>query len=272
MTCLTKINFFFHKVIVLFSICCWMFIGCSVPEKSLKKDQLTITYRSQSSFGTEIKELRLNHPIKLSMEQTINHLLSLHYEELFLSGKRKYIFSSNDVLKVAPLITKALNRMKPNKILYYEIDSPKGKTVGTVFGTKGKINWKFEAINGSSFLKKAFGGLSKASSWTLLPAKGQQFNKGYSMFGNEQTKNWIVADLYLPIKSKRGTKLGVVKKTSQKKRYSQTLKQKESNRVPNSKKMEFKKRLQLLKDLYHKKLIDDEEYKLKKAELLGQFP
>ena len=41
---------------------------------------------------------------------------------------------------------------------------------------------------------------------------------------------------------------------------------------PNSEKGEFEKRLQFLKSLRNKKLIDDAEYKHKKMELLKQFP
>ena len=39
-----------------------------------------------------------------------------------------------------------------------------------------------------------------------------------------------------------------------------------------SDKGEFEKRLEFLKELRQKKLINDEEYKYKKTELLTQFP
>ena len=113
----TKINYFSQAGIVLFLLCSCLFTGCLTPEKRLKKDQLTITYLPQSSFEAEIKKLRLQHPIKISTEQTTNHLLSLHYEELSLLGEKKYIFSSNDVLEIAPLITKVLNRMRTGQSL-----------------------------------------------------------------------------------------------------------------------------------------------------------
>ena len=263
-------NCFLRTGIIFFLLCSCLFIGCSTPEKRFKKEQLTVTYRSQSSLDREIKRLRLQHPIKMSEEQAINHLLSLHYEELSLLGKKKYIFSSNDVLEIAPLITKALNRMKADKVLHYELETPKGTTVGIIFRVKGKINWRFETINGSNFSNTGFAGMNPASSWQLLPKNGQYFHKNYTVLGNEQKKNWIISNLDLPVQSRRGLKLGLLKKTS--KKSFRSPKQKAPTSSPTSEKGEFEKRLQFLKDLHNKKLIEDDDYERKKRELLDQFP
>ena len=267
----TKINYFSHAGFICFFLCSTLFIGCSAPEKRYKKERLTLVYRQQSSFDAEIKKLRLEHPIKISAEQTTNHLLSLHYEELSLLGKKKYIFSSNDVLEIASLITKALNRIKPNKILHYEIETSSGKTKGTIFRVKRNINWRFETINGINFSNTGFSGF-KGSSWQLLPNNGQLFHKEHTVLGNDQKKNWIIANLDLPVQSKRGLNLGLFKKISKKSPAPQSPKQKLPTNLPISEKGEFEKRLQFLKGLRDKKLIDDDEYKNKKIELLSQFP
>ena len=268
----TKINYFSHAGIICFFLCSTLFIGCSAPEKRLKKERLTLVYRQQSSFDTEIKKLRLEHPIKISVEQTTNHLLSLHYEELSLLGKKKYVFSLNDVLEIASLITKALNRIKSNKILYYEVETPSGKTTGTIFRVKGNINWRFEAINGSNFSNTGFAGMNPGSSWQLLPKNGQYFHKDHTVLGNDQKRNWIIANLALPVQSRRGLKLGLLKKISKKSPDPHSPKQKPPTSLPSSEKGEFEKRLQFLKSLRDKKLIDDDEYISKKKELLSQFP
>ena len=270
MTHTTKINYFSQAGIMLFLLCSCLFIGCSTPEKRLKKEQLTITYLPQSSFDTEIKKLRFQHPVKISLEQATNHLLSLHYEELSLLGKKQYVFSTNDALEIAPLITKALNRMRAGKALHYEVQTPKGATAGTIFRAKGKINWRFDAVNGRNFSNTGFPGF-KGSSWQLLPKNGQYFNKEHTVLGNEQKKNWIISDLELPVQSKRDLKLGLLKKTSEKS-PPQSSKQKAPTSPPSSEKKKFEKRLQFLKGLRDKKLIDDDEYKHKKTELLEQFP
>ena len=264
-----KANNFWLNIIFTF-IFLWLFVGCSAPEKRFQKEQLTIKYRPQLSFGPEIKELLLEHPIKISAEQTTNHLLSLHYEELSLLGKKKYVFSSNDILKIVPLITKALNRMRDNKILHYEVETPKGATIGTVFRAKNKINWKFEAINGSNFLNNSFH--NGGSSWALFPKNGQRFHKKSSVLGNENKKNWIVSNLDLQVQSKRGLKSGLIKKIQKKSSDPKGPNEKSSTRMLTSDKGEFEKRLEFLKELRQKKLINDEEYKYKKTELLTQFP
>ena len=268
----TKINYFSHAGVVCFLLFSTLFISCSAPEKRLKKERLTLVYRQQSSFDTEIKKLRLQHPIKISVEQTTNHLLSLHYEELSLLGKKKYVFSSSDVLEIASLITKALNRIKSNKILYYEVETPSGKTTGTIFQVKGGINWRFETINGSNFSNTGFAGMNPASSWQLLPKNGQHFHKEHTKLGNNQKRNWIIANLDLPVQSRRGLKLGLLKKISNKSADPQSPKQKLLTSSPSGEKGEFEKRLQFLKNLRDKELIDDDEYKSKKIELLSQFP
>lgn len=268
MTRKTKVNYFLQVGIMFFFLCPVLLTSCSAPEKRLKKERLTLVYRPQSAFGLEIKKLRLKHPIKISNEQTTNHLLSLHYEELSLLGKKKYIFSSNDVLEIARLITKALNRMKADKVLYYEIDTPKGTTAGTIFQAKGKINWRFETINGINFSNSSFPEF-RGSTWRLLPKAGQTFNKSHSILGNEQRENWIISDLDLPVKSKRGLKLSSPEKTPRS-AFPSSLERREFKNSPTNQK-KFEKRLQFLKDLRDKQLINDNEYERKKKELLDQL-
>ena len=263
--CLSKI-----RILVLL-LCSCLFIGCSSTEKRLQKERLTITYRPHFSFEQEIKKLRLQHPIKISKEQVINHLLSLHYEGLSLLGKKQYVFSPNEVLEIAPLITKALNRMKASKILEYEVETPKGATVGIIFRTRGKINWIFKAIKGNSFTATTRPGVLKSSSWQLLPKNGQRFHKNHSILGNEQKRNWIISDVDLPLWSRRGLKAGLFSKRS-KRSNSQGLKQGKSTNRSSGDQTEFKKSLRFLKNLRDQKLIDDNEYKRKKKELLNQFP
>ena len=69
-----------------------------------------------------------------------------------------------------------------------------------------------------------------------------------------------------------GRDLTFLKKISKKSPAPQSPKQKLPTSLPISEKGEFEKRLQFLKSLRDKKLIDDDEYKNKKIELLSQFP
>jgi hypothetical protein len=264
-----KNDHFLQIGITIFLACSCLFISCSAPEKRLTKDQLTISYASQISLDREIKKLLLDHPVKISAEQVANHLFSFQYKQAGFLGKKKHVFSPNDVLEITPVITKALNRMTPYKVLRYAVETPRGKTAGIIFRAEEKINWRFETINGSHFLNT---GLHNGGSpWVLFPKNGQKFHKERSLFGSEWEGNWIISNLELPIKSKRGRKLGLLKKTSKPSSHKRSRK-KETARRTNSKEGGFEKRLQFLKGLRDKKLINNEEYTHKKKELLEQFP
>lgn len=266
MTHKTKINYLSQVGPAIFILFAILLISCSAPQKRLEKEQLTLVYRSQSTLGSDVKELRLEHPIKISKEQVEDHLLSLHYQELTLMGRKKYVFSSNDALDITPLITKALNRMKTNKVLYYEVDTSKGITAGSIFQTKGKIHWRFESIKGMSFVNSSFPGF-RGSTWRLLPRNGQTFRQSKNLFGMKAQENWITSILDLPVKPKRSRSL---RSHQSLKNTSRGLKKKEpeSSSINQS---ELKKRLQFLKDLRDKQLINDVEHKRKRKELLDQF-
>ena len=64
-----KKHYFLQKGIAYFLVCSYLFLGCSAPEKRLTKDQLTIAYHPQTSLESEIRILRLQHPVKISAEQ-----------------------------------------------------------------------------------------------------------------------------------------------------------------------------------------------------------
>ena len=265
-----KNKHFFQIGITSFLVCSCLFIGCAAPEKRLTKDQLTISYPPQFSLDREVKKLRLEHPIKISAGQMANHLLSLRYKQLNFSGKKKYIFSPNDVLEITPTMTKALNRLKSSKVLYYEIETPRGKTAGIIFRAEEKINWRFEAINGTYFENK---GLHNGGApWMLFPNNGQKFHQERTVLGNNWKGNWIISNLELPLKSKRGRKLGLLKKTSESFTRKRSTQKETLTKARSSGKGEFEKRLQFLKELRDKRLINDDEYRNKKEELLGQFP
>lgn len=254
-------------MLVMFFLLPALFAGCSAPEKRLEKERLTLVYRPQAALESEIKELRLEHPIKISSEQVMNHLLSLHYEELSLMGKGKYVFTPDDVLEITPLITKALNRLKADNILYYEVDTPHGTTAGTIFRAKEKIHWRIEIIKGVSFSNSSFPG-HRGSTWRLIPKSGQRYKQSKNLFGSQTQENWIVSGLDLPVKSKRSLRSRSPQNSSRNTSRAPERKRHESSPADQA---DLEKRLQFLKNLRDKELINDGEYERKRKELLDQF-
>ena len=107
---------------------------------------------------------------------------------------------------------------------------------------------------------------NRGSIWVLLPNNGQKYSQEHSILGNNQQQNWIVSKLDLAKNSRRVPKSRLQKK-SQKKRSIGSHDREKLKHV-NSNQVELKKRLQFLKDLHNKKLINDNEYAQKKKELL----
>jgi hypothetical protein len=263
MTHKTKIYCLSNLGIIFFLIFTTLLTSCSAPQKRLEKDRLTLRYLKKSEFTLTSNKLKMQHPIKISNKQVVNHLLSMSYKELTFFSKKKYIFSSNDVLEIAPLITKALNRMKASKVLYYEVESQKGKTTGTIFQNKGKINWIFESIKGMSFLNS---NSNRGSTWVLIPNNGQKYSQEHSILGNNQQQNWIVSKLDLAKNSRRVLKSRLQRKST--KQRSNSRHEREKQKGVNSNQVELKKRLKFLKELHDKQLINDNEYDQKKKKLL----
>ena len=89
MTHKTKAYYLSNLGIIFFLTCTTLLTSCSIPQKRLEKDRLTLIYLPKSEFTLTSNTLRMQHPIKISNEQVVNHLLSMRYEELSLLGKKK---------------------------------------------------------------------------------------------------------------------------------------------------------------------------------------
>ena len=241
------------------------FQGCATTkEKKLQKEGLTLIYRHKSQAGPAVNKLRLNHPIKISEEEFRNHLYSLQFEELSLLGKKRYAISMTDLENSASILTKAVNRMPPENILVFELETSRGKTLGEIFQTGNRLNFRFESIKGSEFSNASFGGAGRGTSWRMIPVTGQRYRVTKILFGTSTQENWIVAKMTLPKTSRRLQKM-------QRPKVSKARASSGRKEPPVEKNRDLEKKLKFLKDLRDKDLIDDEEYEMKRKELLDSF-
>jgi hypothetical protein len=243
--------------------------GCAtIKEKKLEKEGLTLIYRHKSQAGPAFDKLRLNHPVKISEDDFRNHLYSLQYEELSLLGKKKYTISLTDLKDTTKILTKAVNRMAPENILVFELETSRGRTVGEIFKTENNLNFRFHSIKGVEFSSASFGG-GGGTSWRMVPVSGQRYRVTKKLLGTSTQENWIVAKMVLPKISRRlskeqGSKVSKPP-TSQMPTPSAPI------NPPVGNNQELEKKLQFLKDLRDKDLIDDGEYEIKRKELLDSF-
>ncbi len=245
------------------------FAGCGTAskERKLEKQGLTLIYRSKMETDAEIGKKRLTHPVRISEADFTNHLLSLRYEELSLLGSKKYVFPLEGMPEVARLMTKALNRLTPDNVLVFEQDTPKGKTAGMIFSAGNRLHFKFDKIKGSEFASSSFSGWG-GSTWRLAPVKGQGYYTLKKIIGSNTYENWIVSEMKLPQKARRR-----MKKPSRPRPPPASV-DSAPRSVPNSvngKNQDLEKKLQFLKDLKEKQLIDEEEFERKRKELLDTY-
>jgi len=245
------------------------FQGCAtIKEKKLEKEGLTLIYRHQSQAGPALNDLRLNHPIKISADDFRNHLYSLQYEELSLLGKKKYTISLTDLKDTAQILTKAVNRMAPENVLVFELETARGTTIGEIFRTGNNLNFRFHSIKGIEFSSASFGG-GGGSSWRMVPVSGQRYRVTKKLLGTSTQENWIVAKMVLPKLSRRLSKEQGSKVS--KPPTFQTPSPSAPINPPAGNNQDLEKKLQFLKDLRDKDLIDDGEYEMKRKELLDSF-
>ncbi len=233
--------------------------------KKLETEGLTLMYREKSSLSSEINKMSFNHPVQLSHAEVHNHMLSLRYEELSLMGKKKYVFSSNGLEEVSRILTKALNRVKPDKFVHFVLETASGATEVEVFSTGDKLNWRIHSIRGLKFSSSSFANIG-GSYWRLVPRKGQNYHVSKKLIGTSTRDNWIIADLKLTRIAR-----GQVKKSSPPSERVRMPSPPTKKPAPASNRENLQQKLQFLKDLRDKELIDKSEYERKRKELIDTY-
>ena len=233
-------------VVVVFIFFSPAFFGVAEGAGS-KKSKVKITFRSQFYENSNLNNLKLNHPIQISQAEIINHMVALRSKGTFLGNKEEPIFSVSEIQILAPILFRAFGGVGPEKIIRMQLKSVGGITSGDIFSFKKYLNWRFDSIRGETFLQKNNVRGWNIFSWEMMPKKGQRYFK--SGTDKRIQKNWIISKLKLPISDRENMD----------NRRSVDILQKEpsgKNINPN-----LEEKLEHLKYLYDKELINEEEYK-----------
>ncbi|PIQ98231.1 MAG: hypothetical protein COV67_00030 [Nitrospinae bacterium CG11_big_fil_rev_8_21_14_0_20_56_8] len=242
-----------------------MFSACATKNvRKLEKGGLTLMYKPQLEAGSEVAELKLVHPFNISEEEVRKHLYALHYQELSLLGKEKSVFTLKEIDEVSEIFAKALRHARPGRVIAFKYETPGGSTSGNIFVTPNTIHWKLDSIRGqnySSGILPEWGG----STWRLTLKKGQKYHVTKKLLVDRTDENWIMAEAQLPDP--------VEGKVPRKMRAAPTSSRAPASQSPAGKQTpaadpELEKKLEFLKNLREKNLIDEEEYKRKRKELL----
>jgi hypothetical protein len=243
--------------------------GTFKKEKTLKSDNLTVSYRSFNRLGPDFGAINPDHPVSVSEKQVQVHLLALNYKPFKARSKVAPVFTKDQIKEVSRLLTKGLNRADPQKFLHFELKAPKGMTEGDVFAADGYIHWRIWSINGVDYSNDPLGIRKKTWRLILSPAGHRYFNSSSSA-GQKKKQNWIVADFDIAkFQNRRKTKRKLSTKSSN--RTSQNNSKSEKPQVSNELNKTIKEKLILLKQLFDQGLINQEEYNKKKKEVMKRF-
>jgi len=240
-------------VFILFSPA---FIGVAEGAGS-KKSKVKITFRSQFYESSNLTNLKLNHPIKISQAEIINHMVSLKFKGTFIGNKEEPVFSVSEIQTLAPILFKAFRGVSPEKIIRIQLKSLGGITSGDIFSFKKYLNWRFDSIRGETFLQENNVRGWNIFSWEMMPDNGQLYFK--SGIDKRIQKNWIISKLKLPISGQGNMD----------NRRSFDTQQKEPSENNINPKLEEK--LEHLKYLYDKQLINKEEYKNQQKNIFDEL-
>ena len=107
------INQFFEPTLYLL---CFILVISGVLENAsaeTKNINVRVSFRPQLNEKLNVKKFKLNHPIKTSKREIINHLVSLRYKETSFDKKGVSVFFADEVRKLAPILVKAFARVDP---------------------------------------------------------------------------------------------------------------------------------------------------------------
>ncbi len=250
-----------YLIVMMFLLFCVLFVFGVAESSDLGKDNIKValSYISKLHGNFNVKKIRLNHPLKISQAEIINQLVLLRYKGTFLGNKEEPIFSKPEIKKLAPIIVKAFASVTPDKIIHIELKSQGGITSGNIFSFREHLNWRFDSIRGEDFFQKNNVREWDIFAWKLIPQPGQLYFKSGAEEGKRIRKNWIVAKTQLPFPRQQNVEDG---------EPSEGFKINSSNGNFNP---ELEKKLEHLRYLHGRKLLDDEEYKIQQNKLFEEL-
>ena len=231
----------------------------------------------------------LDHPQYLSKDMLASVLSSIYFKEKGIKGwsKEQYVFHESELLKLTSHIADAFTRASPSQYILVNSNYTKGKRlfkseVYTIFGlfvSSDKLNVVFSRIQYEGIINKgrdktfvdsgdtAFVdpfSITKNPFWKINIRSGQRLKKGHD--------NWLIIDL---------EKDAFAKKEAHEKKVTPSDKQEGSKPTGTGEitsgspfkgvrpRMSIKDQLLELKELETTGLINNEDYEIRKAVILG---
>ncbi len=144
----------FKPLLILVLCVLVVFVGIESVSAKTKNIKVSISYKPKVHEQLNVKKFKLNHPIKISKREIVNHLVSLRYKGLSMGNKEMGVFFPDEIKKLAPILVKAFAGVDSRKVIHIELKGKTGTTVGDAFSFKNYLSWRFESIHGETFFQK----------------------------------------------------------------------------------------------------------------------
>ena len=247
----------FQPLLILVLYVFVVFVSIESVSAKTKNIKVSISYKPKVHEQLNVKKFKLNHPIKISKREIVNHLVSLRYKGLSMGNKEMGVFFPDEIKKLVPILVKAFAGVDSRKVIHIELKGKTGTTVGDAFSFKNYLSWRFESIHGETFFQKNNARGWSIFAWKLMPQKGQLYYK--SSENKRIHKNWLVTKLHLPISKTKDRSISEL---------SDIFESGDSGKKMNQK---LERKLRHLKHIYDQGLIEEEEYKVQQKNIFEKL-
>ena len=247
----------FQPLLILVLYVFVVFVSIESVSAKTKNIKVSISYKPKVHEQLNVKKFKLNHPIKISKREIVNHLVSLRYKGLSMGNKEMGVFFPDEIKKLVPILVKAFAGVDSRKVIHIELKGKTGVTVGDAFSFKNYLSWRFESIHGETFFQKNNARGWSIFAWKLMPQKGQLYYK--SSENKRIHKNWLVTKLHLPVSKIKDRAINELSDIF------------EGGDLNNKMNQELERKLRNLKHLYDQGLIEEEEYKVQQKKLFEKL-
>ena len=247
----------FQPLLILVLYVFVVFVSIESVSAKTKNIKVSISYKPKVHEQLNVKKFKLNHPIKISKRELVNHLVSLRYKGSSMGNKEMGVFFPDEIKKLVPILVKAFAGVDSRKIVHIELKGKTGITVGDAFSFRNYLSWRFESIHGETFFQKNNARGWSIFAWELMPQKGQLYYK--SSKNKRIHKNWLVTKLHLPVSKIKDRAINELSDIF------------EGGDLNNKMNQELERKLRNLKHLYDQGLIEEEEYKVQQKKLFEKL-
>jgi hypothetical protein len=173
--------------------------GCaSAPRPWLEQEGLTIAWQAKSTSGPELRDVRLAYPVDVTQAAVANQLRSLRYQPLQGVAAVQPVFVEDEVQRLAGPLRDALRQVSHLDLVHFRLRTATGPTAGEVFATQDHLHWRLAEIAGVPFAARSGGSEESRWDWRLVPGPGQSLFVPATPLRGKTVANWVVADFALP--------------------------------------------------------------------------